>query len=187
MQRQLLQLALLTTAILAVSAIVYAAERASGMLASFPMVSAMLVGLAAAGTAHALGRGGRAGHKTFAAAVGSQIDRMMIGAAETAFFIDSVKKKVELDVASTSAIVSQTQHSAEAMERIAGDAEQASKIAADVRSVSVAGRAEVDRGLARINRARKEAELASGVMTELKVKSREIHAPDCVRLAIRLW
>ena len=175
MQRQPLQLALLGTAILGVSAAVFVAARASGLAESFPMVTAMLIGFAAAGTAHAMGRGARTGHKTFAAAVGGQIDRMMIGAAETAFFIDSVKKKVELDVASTNAIVSQTQHSANAMERIAGDAEQASKIAADVRSVSVAGRAEVDRGLARINRARKEAELASGVMTELKVKSREIH------------
>ena len=175
MQKRILQSAVLLAAILAVSALLFTAERASGMTASFPMLSAMLIGLAAAGTAHALTRGVRVAHKTFAAAVGGQIDRMMIRAAETAYFIDSVKKKVEQDVASTDAILSQTEQNADAMERIAVNAEQASKLAADVRSVSVAGRAEVDRGLARINRARKEAELASGVMTELKTKSREIH------------
>lgn len=175
MRRLLLQSGIVVAVILAVSAALFAVERASGLATSYPMLSAMLIGLVATGSAHALGRAGRAGQQAFAAAVGSQIDRMMIGAAETAFFIDSIKKKVEQDVASTNQIVSQTQQNADAMELIASGAQQASKVAADVRSISVAGRAEVDRGLARINRAHKEAELASSVMAQLKVKSRGIH------------
>ena len=175
MQRPWMRLGTLIAAILAVSATLFAGSRAGGLAQAFPILTAMLVGLGAAATTVALGRAARAGHRSFAAAVGGQIDHMMIGAAETAFFIDSVKKKVEQDVASTDDIVRQTEQNADAMQLIAGNAEQASKVAADVRSVSVAGRAEADRGLSRINKARREAEVASGMMAELKVTSREIH------------
>ncbi|MBC7413357.1 MAG: methyl-accepting chemotaxis protein [Herminiimonas sp.] len=159
----------------AVSAVVHLVARAIGLTQAFPLVGAVLVGLCAAATAHLAGQARRSGQQEFASAVGGKIDRMMIGAAETAFFIDSVKKKVEQDVASTDDILRQTEQNADAMQQIAGNVEQAAKVAADVRNVSVSGRAEVERGLTRINRASKEAELASGMMVELKVKSREIH------------
>lgn len=139
------------------------------------MLSHAVAGLVAAGCLFLLSRSAQAGHREFAAAVGSQIDHVMIGAAETAFFIDSVKKKVEQDVASTGDIVASTEQNTDSMEEIARNAEQASKIAAGVREVSRAGRQEIDGGLNRINRARNEAEAASGMMAEMKATSRQIH------------
>lgn len=111
----------------------------------------------------------------FADKVGMEIDHIMIGAAETSFFVESVKKKIEQDVHTTSEIVSSFEQNAEITEQIATNAERASKVAADVRSESVAGRAEVDRGLAQINHARQDAQAASVMMSALQEKSRRIH------------
>jgi methyl-accepting chemotaxis protein len=175
MDRNTVRLGLFLVAVVLVSAGFAAAARIGGLSQAYPMLMAALVGLGGALLTLGFLRRTTAGHRQFAAAVGSQTDHMMIGAAETAFFIESVKKKVEQDVASTEAIVRGTEQNADTMEQIAHDAEQASKVAADVRNVSVAGRAEVDRGLARINRAREQVDAAATMMNELKARSRQIH------------
>ncbi len=162
-------------AVLATSLLLALASGGTGLWTAHPLPVAAVIGLAAAGVVLLSSRGGAGGDRQFAAIVGSQTDHMMIGAAETAFFIDSVKKKVEQDVASTEAIVRGTEQNADTMDQIARNAQQASKVAASVRTVSVAGRADVDAGLARINRAREEADAASAMMTDLKSRSRQIH------------
>lgn len=112
---------------------------------------------------------------TFAEKVGSEIDHIMIGAAETSYFVDSIKKKVDVDLQTTEDIVGKARQTAQTTEQIAANAERASKVAAEVRSESVAGRAEVDLGLRQISNARQDAQTASEMMSALQDKSRRIH------------
>ncbi len=109
------------------------------------------------------------------ATMGNEIDRIMIGAAETSFFVDSIKKKVDQELRTTEEIVKQTNHTAASTERIANNAERASRVAADVRNESAAGRTEVDRGLQQINEARSNAATASETMAVLQEKAKQIH------------
>ncbi|WP_373989783.1 methyl-accepting chemotaxis protein [Duganella sp. BuS-21] len=115
------------------------------------------------------------GVRHFAHTVGEEIDAIMIGAAETSYFVDSVKKKIELDVTTAGNIVQSSSQNAHTTERIADNAERAAKIAAQVRGETVAGRTEADSGLQRIRTAREEAQTAAAVMTALQVNSRKIY------------
>lgn len=107
--------------------------------------------------------------------MGYEVDHVMIGAAETAHFVESIKKKVDHDLHTTEEIVGKAEQTAHATAQIASDAQRASKVAAEVRNKSVAGRAEVDQGLHRISNARQDAQLASDMMGILQEKSRRIH------------
>jgi methyl-accepting chemotaxis protein len=115
------------------------------------------------------------GVRRFANTVGDEIDAIMIGAAETSYFVDSVKKKIELDVSTAGNIVHSSSQNADTTERIAANAERAAKIAAQVRGETVAGRAEADNGLQRIRTARVDAQAAAAVMTALQGNSRKIY------------
>lgn len=107
--------------------------------------------------------------------MGEEVDHIMIGAAETSHFVDVIKKNVEQDLQATVEIVGQAEETARNTSGIAQNAGRAAEVAARVRSESVAGRAEVDRGLQQISRAREEARIASAAMTELQDKARRIH------------
>ncbi|GJI97379.1 chemotaxis transducer [Duganella caerulea] len=115
------------------------------------------------------------GVKRFAQVVGDEIDAIMIGAAETSYFVDSVKKKIELDVGTAGGIARSSAHNAQATAAIAANAERAAKIAAQVRGETVTGRAEADHGLQRINTAREDAQTAAAVMASLQTNSRKIY------------
>jgi methyl-accepting chemotaxis protein len=115
------------------------------------------------------------GVRHFAHTVGEEIDAIMIGAAETSYFVDSVKKKIELDVGIASTIVHSSTQNADTTERIAANAERAAKIAAQVRGETAAGLAEADHGLKRISTARQDAQTAAAVMTALQTNSRKIY------------
>lgn len=107
--------------------------------------------------------------------MGREVDHIMIGAAETSYFVDSIKKKVDHDLQTTEEIVERADRTAENTESIAINAERAAKVAADVRSESVAGRVAVDRGLRQISDARENAATASGTMSVLQKKASQIH------------
>jgi methyl-accepting chemotaxis protein len=139
-------------------------------------VSAALLGSVAAVAALAVTRGSAEagqGH-AFIGMVGHSIDDIMIGAAETSYFVDSVKKKIEQDVRTAGEVVANSEHVARTTELIAVNAERAAQVAAQVRSESVAGRAEADHGLARISSARMDAQQAAATMLSLQEKSRGI-------------
>ena len=106
--------------------------------------------------------------------VGQSIDEIMIGAAETSYFVDSVKKKVEKDIEIANSVVLDAESVEHSTVEIADHAERALSIAANVRSESVAGRAEIDQGLARISTARVEAQQAADLMNALRGKSKAI-------------
>ena len=120
------------------------------------------------------GRDGSASVEQFVKQMGEEVDRIMIGAAETSYFVDSIKKKMDRDLQTTEEIVGKAGQTAQATEQIAANAERASSVAADVRSESVAGRAEVDQGLRQISDARQDAQTASEMMGKLQGKSRRI-------------
>ena len=100
----------------------------------------------------------QSGDGMLAAKIGPEIDSIMIGSAETSYFVDSIKKKIDQDVQTANEIAASAEQNAAATEHIAANAERASKVAADVRRESVAGRAEVDQGLRQINDARQDAQ-----------------------------
>jgi methyl-accepting chemotaxis protein len=119
-------------------------------------------------------RGRGDGSAQFIGVVGRSIDDIMIGAAETSWFVDSLKKKIHDTVTTAVAVVDSAGEVARSTEKIALDAERAAAVAAQVRSESVAGRAEADQGLKRISSARDDARLAAGIMAELQQKSQAI-------------
>jgi methyl-accepting chemotaxis protein len=117
---------------------------------------------------------GQKGANELAVRVSEEVDHLMIGAAETSYFVDSVKKKIELDVQTVNGIVASSEENANTTEQIAANAERAHQVASEVRSESVAGRAEVNQGLAQINQARSDAQSASERMLSLQDKARRI-------------
>lgn len=120
-------------------------------------------------------RHGKQAPTAFAQRVGDQIDHLMIGAAQTSYFIDSIGKKVDRDLAVTQEIALHAEQTVTTTEQIAAKVEHASAIAGDTRTQSIKGRAEVDRSLTQISMARQDAQAASEVMAELNEKSRRIH------------
>src|SRR5476649_2620245 len=114
------------------------------------------------------------GMRHFAHMVGEEIDAIMIVAAETSYFVDSVKKKIELDVQTASGIVASSDSNASTTERIAANAERAARVAAQVRAETVSGREQADQGLRRINAVRSDAQSAATMMASLQEKSRRI-------------
>jgi methyl-accepting chemotaxis protein len=107
-----------------------------------PAWQAALAALAAALTAHfTKADGDDGGTRRFAQTVSEDIDAIMIGAAETSYFVDSVKKKIEHDVQTASDIVASSTQNARTTEKIAANAERAARVAARVRAETETGRA----------------------------------------------
>ena len=105
------------------------------------------------------------------AVVGGAVDAVMIGAAETAYFVDSVKKKIDVDVGALGAMVGDAGEVAASTGEIAANAARAASDAAQVRQQSVAGRAEADDGLRRIGSAGIKAREAAASMAVLREQS----------------
>jgi methyl-accepting chemotaxis protein len=139
-----------------------------------PLVLAALAGasgglaMKAAG-AFAAGRRNRLLH-----GMAQEADRIMIGAAETSHFVDSIRKKIVQDVRTADTIVASSARNAATTEQIARNAERASKVAAGVRDESMAGAIEVDRALRQIDEARRDAEAACAMLAELQQRSLRI-------------
>ncbi|GAB3537511.1 methyl-accepting chemotaxis protein [Noviherbaspirillum agri] len=143
--------------------------------ATLAIMPAAIAAVVAAAIALATSRNADAGSKKIMAQIEGEVDHIMIGAAETSYFVDSIKKKVDRDLHTTEQIAEKARHTAQATEKMAANAERASTVAADVRSESVAGRAEVDQGLRQISNARQDAQAASAMMSKLQERSRRIH------------
>jgi len=95
-----------------------------------PLWTAFLAALAATAAAAFAARSNLDdGPRRFAVTVGREIDAIMIGAAETSYFVDSVKKKIEQDVQTASDIVNSSDQNARTTELIANNAESASRVA----------------------------------------------------------
>lgn len=140
-----------------------------------PTAAALLASVASLALSRRAGSGDEAARsRAFIDVVGHAIDDIMIGAAETSYFVDSVKKKIELDVRTASDVVGSSAQVALSTRQIAANAERAATVAAQVRSESLAGRAEIDQGLQRIHSARNDALQGAATMAELQEKARHI-------------
>lgn len=174
MDSPLLRLALLALGALLVAAALAALESFAGLDIG-PFLGAMLACAAGIGLAALLLRPRQRNAHAFSEQIGSEIDHLMIGAAETSYFVDSINKKVDQDLQTIQDIVAAAEQTATMTQQIAANAERASRVAADVRKQSEAGRTEVDHGLEQISHAREDAQRASEVMRTLQDKSRRIH------------
>ena len=114
MYRETVRFVAMVIATLVAGTAVGALCRYTGLLQAEPLAATMVAGLSGAAIVWLYSRAGRAGFWEFATTAGRQTDRMMTGAAGTTFFIASVKKKVEQDVAGTEDIVRGTEESDDA-------------------------------------------------------------------------
>jgi len=114
------------------------------------------------------------GAAELASIVSEELDYIMIGAAQTSHFVESIKKKIDRDVQTTKEMAVSSDNSANIMAQIAANAEQACQVASDVHSQSMRGCSEVDQGLGQINNARLDAASALQLMTILQEKSKRI-------------
>ncbi len=159
-------------------AVYWAASAAGGALGPFALATVAALGGAAAGLL--LARRGGKDDNALAEKVGEEIDTIMIGAAETSYFVDSIRNRITGDVESTNEIATRSASTARNTEEIAANAERAAEVATMVRSESVAGRGAVDQGLKQISEARGNAQEASQLMQVLQEKSRSIHGITAV-------
>ncbi|WBS03084.1 methyl-accepting chemotaxis protein [Pseudoduganella sp. SL102] len=146
-----------------------------GTAALWPALLAALIAVLAIHLARLAGTSGRDdGPRRFAATVGNEIDAIMIGAAETSYFIDSIKKKIGDDVDTAGSIATATRQNAATTDQIAANAERAAVVAHRVREETVAGRTEADNGLSRISGASTAARTAADTMAALRQKAGRI-------------
>jgi len=102
------------------------------------------------------------------------VDQIMIGGAETSFFLDSLKKRISTDLQIANQISGSTIAIAETVTAIAGKADRASTAASSVFAESTRGRQEISTSVSTIRDARKHAIHASEKMASLQQKSKKI-------------
>ena len=111
---------------------------------------------------------------SLAAQIAEHVDRIMIGGAETSFFLDTLKKKISSDLKLANEISSNTETIAHTTEGVAANAARASSAAASVLDESARGRAEIASGVDKIQGLKEHAVAASKSMAALQEKSAEI-------------
>lgn len=136
-------------------------------------VYGVLAAVLGAGAAWVL-KGRRGAASDIAKDVAQYVDRIMIGGAETSFFLDGLKKKIASDVELANRISMSADQIAESTEGIADKADRASKVAGAVLEECARGRAEIATGVCKIRNARENAVTASANMAALQQKSTKI-------------
>jgi methyl-accepting chemotaxis protein len=116
----------------------------------------------------------RSSNRPLAARVMQLVDRIMIGGAETSFFLDTLNKKIHSDATLATRISASTAEIAATTAEIATKADCAAQVAASVLHESARGRAEIAAGVEKIRGAKELAVAASENMAELQQKSKKI-------------
>lgn len=114
------------------------------------------------------------GRENVATRVAQQVDRIMIGGAETSFFLDQLKQKIASDLQLAGQISGSADSIATTTTEIATKADRASQVAGAVLKESMRGSAELADGVARIRVARDQAVATSQNMTSLQQRSQKI-------------
>lgn len=117
----------------------------------------------------------RQGSESWLQQTGPAIDQIMIGAAETSHFIDTIKQKVDQDIEAADRIADQSRQSATASDQIAVGIERAAQLAREVRDNSAQGRQTADQGLAHIKAASQDTETAARSLRNLQERAQGIH------------
>jgi methyl-accepting chemotaxis protein len=115
-----------------------------------------------------------AGREPVATRVAQQVDRIMIGGAETSFFLDKLKQKIASDLQLAGQISVSADSIATTTAAIATNADRASRVAGAVLQESARGSTELADGVARIRDARDQAVATSQNMTSLQQRSQKI-------------
>jgi methyl-accepting chemotaxis protein len=138
----------------------------------------MVVAALAAGAAGVLRRPRSAAavakQDDLAQAVAQQVDRIMIGGAETSFFLDTLKKKIASDVQLANEIAASIMSIAETTEGIAANASRSTAAAGSVLLESARGREQIASGVTKILGLREHAVAASRNIAALQQKSSEV-------------
>jgi methyl-accepting chemotaxis protein len=106
--------------------------------------------------------------------VAQHVDRIMIGGAETSFFLDRLKQKIASDLQLAGQIAVSADSIASTTAAIASNADRASIVASAVRKESARGSNELADGVAKIRDARDRAVATSQNMTSLQQRSQKI-------------
>lgn len=103
------------------------------------------------------------------------IDRLMIGTAESAFFMDAIKLKIEKEKEQAGTIAHSASHLVQSTTALTDSATGAARMAADVRTESQGGVTTAESGLRNITTAEQEAAAAAEQMAQLKNSAQRIH------------
>lgn len=163
-----------TTALIVIAVATVLALAFAKPLASWLGVHLFAASCALLGTGLAFARSNASANREIAREVAQHVDRIMIGGAETSFFLDALKKKIASDVELANQISLSAEQIAEATEGIADKADRASEVAGAVLKECARGRAEIASGVEKIRAARANAVAASTNMTALQQKSTKI-------------
>jgi methyl-accepting chemotaxis protein len=109
-----------------------------------------------------------------ATALAREIDELMSGAADTSFFVDSLRSNLDRDVNLSGEIAQRSAAGATAARQIDASMQAVLQSAQQMRAAGKSGREEAHTSLENIRQARQEAEDASLVMKALQDKSRQI-------------
>ncbi|NDP59999.1 MAG: methyl-accepting chemotaxis protein [Oxalobacteraceae bacterium] len=107
--------------------------------------------------------------------IAHSIDRLMIGTAESAFFMDAIKLKIEKEKEQTGIIARSANDLAQSTRELTDSATSAAQLAAEVRTESQGGVTTADTGLRNITTAEQDAAAAAERMTQLKNSAQRIH------------
>lgn len=111
----------------------------------------------------------------FARKAASEVDRLMIGSAETSYFIGGVQGKIASHLESTDRLRDKCDAAADTTRKIALNAEKAAAVATEVRNESVRGCAEAQRALQLAEQSRHDADAALMHMASLRQRSSQIN------------
>jgi len=137
------------------------------------LVFGIFIALFAVVATRLLRRQNASGHH-IASRAAEEVDHIMIGGAETSFFLDSLKKKISTDLQIANQISGSTTTIADTVNAIAGKADRASNASNSVFQESTRGRHEISNSVSTIRDARKHAITASEKMAALQQKSKKI-------------
>lgn len=115
-------------------------------------------------------------NRQLADTVAHSIDRLMTGTAESAFFMDAIKLKIEKEKEQTETISRSANQLLQSTKMLTGSATDAAQLATDVRAESEGGVTTADIGLLNITAAEQDAGAAAEQMTQLKNNAQRIHS-----------
>lgn len=105
---------------------------------------------------------------------GKHVDRLMIGTAETAFFLEEINKQIKSELASTENIALRTQQILDATVSLSANTKQASQVATTMRLKCKDGRGEVLKTLEQVQLTKSHASVATDQMQVLSDKAKTI-------------
>lgn len=146
--------------------------RALGELAAAGVAAgAVGLGAVAAGPRRQVGGSSQA----LASQLSPNVDQVMIGAAETAYFVAGVAKQIEHTGAELTTLRERADDLAKTTATVAAGADEAARLAAEVSRAGSASRDEIDRSRRAIGDAQRDSAEVAAAMTALAERTHAVH------------